>query len=314
MHAKSSGWVMRVKRIVQRDGNLSLWRSPRAYLLILPSLGLFMFFFLYPILFSLYLSTTNASFFNFARGYHSVGLGHYRKLILEGEFLKPLSRTILFMVTSVTLKVVAGLLLAALFSSRYLKFKRILQPLFLAPWAVPWFFLAMIWRGMFNQDFGVINQVLHSIGLSAINWLNDTSNAFISFNIVEVYLVYPFMMTVILAAIQSIPKEIHEAAMMDGARSWQRFTYITIPLIRKPLSWATLITAIASYMIFGVPFLLNKGGPAGTNEFLLVFGYKRAFDLGRYGFAAAFMVLVFIILVVIVVLFSRVTRLTEEVR
>lgn len=289
-----------------------LWRPSTAYLLILPALLLFLFFFLYPILYSIRLSTTNASFFNFISGYRSVGLDNYRDLILGGRFLDPLARTLLFMVTSVTLKVGAGLFFSSILSSPQLQLKKVLRPLFLAPWAVPWFFLVLIWRGMFNQDFGAIDQALRSIGLPAVNWLNDTRNAFIAYNIVEAYLAYPFMMTVTLAAMQSIPPELYESAIVDGAGSWSLFRNITIPLIRKPLLWATLMTTIASYLIFGVPFLLNRGGPAGTNEFLLVHGYIGAFDLGRYGYAAAFMVLVFIFLIGLVFLFSKVTGLAAE--
>ena len=289
-----------------------VWRAGTAYLLILPGLLLFSFFFLYPILFSIQLSTTNANFFNFIRGYESIGLENFKKLIIEGKFYPPLLSTLLFIITSVSLKVLSGLFFASLLSSSQLRFKHILRPLFLTPWAVPWFFIVLIWRGMFNQDFGIINQVLQFAGLPQVNWLNNTWNAFVVYNLVEVYLTYPFMTTVILSAIQSIPSDLYESAIVDGAGSWDPFIYITLPLIKKPLSWATLMTTIASYLIFGVPFLLNSGGPAGTNETLLVFGYKKAFELGRYGFAAAFMVLVFTLLILLVILFSKATKITEE--
>jgi len=289
-----------------------LWRPHTAYLLILPSLLLFLFFFLYPILFSVYISTTNASFYNFIKGFNWIGLDNYKSLLLKGDFFKPLGRTLLFVLTSVPLKVIAGTSVAGLFSSPKLKLKSILYPLYLAPWSLPWFFVVMIWRGMFNQDFGAINQLLSTIGISSINWLNNPINAFISYNIVEVYLVYPFMTTIILAAIENIPREVLESAIIDGATAWERFRYIVLPLIQKPLLWATLITTIASYMIFGVPYILNKGGPAGINEFLLIYGYKKAFVLGRYGFASAFMVLVFFILIFLVIPYSKMTNIAER--
>jgi arabinogalactan oligomer/maltooligosaccharide transport system permease protein len=295
-----------------KQASSPIWKARTAYLLILPGIALFMLFFLYPILFSIYLSTTNASFLNFVPGYKSIGLENFRKLLIEGKFFAPLLRTILFIITSVTLKVLAGLFFASLLSSPHLRLKRFLRPLFLIPWAIPWFFLALIWRGMFNQDFGLINQIIKSIGFSPINWLNNTWNAFIAYNVVEVYVAFPFMMTVTLAAIQSIPQELYEAAVVDGAGSWALFRNITIPLIKKPFLWATLMTTIASYMIFGIPFLLNGGGPAESNEFLLVYGYKKAFLMGRYGFASAFMILVFALLVFLVILFSKVTKLIEE--
>jgi len=290
----------------------SIWHYRKAYLFILPSLALFFFFFLFPIIYSAYLSTTNASFFNLIRGFESVGAANYEKLLFEGEFYLPLLRTGLFMSTSVFLKVSVGLLFAALFTSALIKFKRVLFPLILIPWAVPWFLSVSIWKGMFSQDFGAINQALQSIGLPAVNWLNNTWNAFIAYNVVEVWLVYPFMMSVLVAAIMSIPPALHESAIMDGASSWNRFRHVTLPLIKKPLLWATLMTTIASYMIFGVPFLLNLGGPAGSNEFLMVYGYKKAFFLGRYGFAAAFMMIVFAILAILVVLYSKKTKMIEE--
>lgn len=292
--------------------NSPVWKAGTAYLLILPGLLLFMFFFIYPILFSVQLSTTNASFLNFVKGYKSVGVDNFRQLIFRGEFFAPLLRTILFIITSVSLKVFAGLFFASLLSSPLLRLRRIIRPLFLIPWAVPWFLLALIWGGMFNQDFGIIDQIIRSLGFSSINWLYNTWNAFIAYNIVETYVAFPFMMTVTFAAIQSIPTELYEAAAMDGAGPRDLFWRLTLPMIKEPLLWATMMTTIASYMIFGVPYLLNQGGPAGSNEFLLIYGYKNAFALGRYGFASAFMVIVFTILLCLVMVISRVTKLTKE--
>jgi len=287
----------------------SPWRTRKAYWYVFPSLFLFFFFFLYPMVYTVYISLTNASFFNIMKEPAFVGLENYEALL--SGFLYPLARTVLFMLTSIPLKVLAGILLAVLFTSTSLKAKRILMPLALVPWAAPWFFSVLIWRGMFNEDFGIINRMLLSIGLPSVNWLNDVTNAFIAYNIVEVYLTYPFMMSVIFAAMQSVPLDLYESALMDGAGSWIRFRHVTLPLIKKPVFWATIMTGIASYLIYGVPFLLNRGGPARENEFLLVYGYKEAFDLGLYGYAAAFMMLVFILLT-IAIAFLRLTRMMEE--
>jgi len=290
----------------------SLWYTKKAYFFVLPSLFLFFFFFLYPLVYTAYISTTDANFFNIMKGPTFIGLENYKVLIFEGRFFIPLLRTLLFMFTSIPLKVFAGLLLALLFNSLLLKAKRILYVLILLPWAAPWFFLVLIWRGMLNQDFGVINQVLSFFGLGQVNWLNDVGNAFVAYNIVEVYMAYPFMMSVIFGAMQSIQSDLYESALMDGAATWAKFRYVTLPLIKKPLFWATIMTSIASYLIFGVPFLLNRGGPARLNEFLLVYGYKEAFDLGFYGYAAAFMVLVFILLVILIIPFLKLTKVIEE--
>lgn len=288
-----------------------LWHTRKAYWYIIPSLFLLFFFFLYPIIYTVYISTTNANFFNIMKEPKFIGLENYKTLLSEKGFY-PLIRTGLFLLTSIPLKVLTGLLLAILFSSPLVKAKRILLSLALFPWAAPWFFSVLIWRGMLNQDFGIINQMFLSIGLSSVNWLNNIRNAFVAYNIVEVYLTYPFMMSIILAAIQSVPTDLYESAQMDGAGSWITFRHVTLPLIKKPLFWAAIMTGIASYLIYGVPYLLNKGGPARENEFLLVYGYKEAFDFGFYGYASAFMILVFILLTILIITFLKLTKIMEE--
>jgi len=290
----------------------SIWRSGKGVILILPGIVLFFSFFLYPIIYSVKMSTTNASFFNLIKGPEFIGLSYYKDLILEAEFFLPLIRTITFIVSSIPLKIILALLLSILFNSKFVKFKQILYPVILIPWAIPWFLSVMVWRGMFNVDFGMINQVLKTIGLPAVNWLNGVWSAFLSYNIVEVWLTYPFIMSVIISAMQSISVEFYESAMIDGASPWTIFRHVTIPMIRKSLIWVSLIQIIASYMIFGVPFLLNRGGPAGSNEFLMIYGYQEAFSKGRYGYASAFMIIVFIILSALVLLYSKFTKLTEE--
>lgn len=290
----------------------AIWHSRRGVLLIVPGLVLFLFFFLYPIIYSIKLSTTNASIFNLIKGPEFIGLKYYKDLLLKAKLYLPLLRTIIFIGSSVPLKIFIAMLLAILFNSKFVKFRQVLYPFILIPWAIPWFLSVMIWRGMFNVDFGVINQLLKSIGLPTANWLNGIWSAFVSYNIVEVWLTYPFIMSIIISAMQSIPKDFYEMAMIDGANPWSSFRYITLPLIKNSLLWVTLIQVIASYMIFGVPYLLNKGGPAGSNEFLMVYVYKQAFNLGRYGFASAFVILVFFMLTILIILYSKLTKLTEE--
>lgn len=290
----------------------TIWHDPKAYYFILPGVLLFLFFFLYPMIYSIKLSTTDASFYNLIKGPSYIGFSNYKDLIISAKIFFPLLRTMFFILTSVPLKIVIALALAILFNSKYVKFKNILYPCILVPWAIPWFLSVMIWRGMFSVDFGVINQIFKSIGLPSINWLNSTWSAFITYNIVEIWLASPFVISVLISAIQSIPLELYETGLIDGASSWSLFRHITIPMIKKSLIWVSIIQIIASYMIFGVPFLLNQGGPGRTNEFLMVYGYKEAFYLGRYGYAAAFMIIVFIILSILVIIYLRITKLTKE--
>ncbi|MCL4386613.1 MAG: sugar ABC transporter permease [Actinobacteria bacterium] len=290
----------------------TIWDSRRGLLLILPGILFFSLFFLYPIIYSVKLSLTDASFFNLIKGPEFIGLKNYKELIFEAKFFLPLLKTFLFILTSVPLKIIFALILSAFFNLKLVKLKQILYPVILIPWALPWFLSVMVWRGMLNVDFGIINQILQKVGLPAVNWLNGVWTSFLTYNIVEVWLTYPFVMSVILSAMQSIPDKLYESAKMDGANEWNSFKFITLPMLKKSLIWVTLIQIMASYMIFGVPFLLNKGGPARINEFLMIYGYQEAFSQGRYGYAAAFMVLVFFILSLLVFLYAKITKVNEE--
>lgn len=289
-----------------------LWQTRKAYLFVLPGLGVFLFFFLYPTVYSVSLATTDTTVLNLITGAKNVGFNNFEKLIFGGELYYPLMITLLFLVTSVALKTIVGLAFATFFNSNHIRFRGVLTALMLVPWALPSMLSILIWKGMLSVGFGAINQILGTIGFPAVNWLGNATNAFIAYNIVEVWLAYPFMMIVILAAMRSISPELHESAMVDGAGSLNRLRHVTLPLIKKPLSFAIVGTSLTSFMAFAVPYLLNQGGPARANEFLMIYGYKEAFSMGRYGYAAAFMILAFIILIALTVILVKVTKLVKE--
>jgi len=280
----------------------STWKTNKAYLFIIPGLLVFFVLNLYPIIFSIYLGFTDAYFGNITGKYQFIGLRNFEKLLFSGDtrFYYVLGRTFLFVATSVPLKVLFGLALAVLFNLQTIKGRSVLRSLLILPWTLPAVLSILTWRGLFYYDFGAINGILQAIGLPRVNWLNDATNAFVAYNIVEVWLAYPFMMTVILAALQSVPLELHDSARVDGASAWQRLRYITIPLIWRPLLFGIVLTSGASFQAFMVPYLLNSGGPANQNELVMVWGYKQAFQnpgvYGSMGLAAAFFVLVSLII------------------
>ena len=290
------------------------WMTNKAFLLIIPGLLVFLFFNLYPIAYSVYLAFTNANFYNIMGKYSIIGLENFQKILFHPNtrFYYSLGRTVLFVLTSVPLKVAFGIALAVLLNSAVIRGRAFFRSLLIFPWTLPAVLSILMWRGLFNMDFGAINKILMSIGFPAINWLNDTLNAFIAYNIVEVWLAYPFMMTVVLAALQSVPPELYDSAQIDGAGRLQRLRYITLPLIFRPLWFATILTSNASFQAFLVPYLLNGGGPARTNEFVILYGYKEAFQIGEFGYAAAFMVIISLIIMAFMYVGMKVGRMTSE--
>lgn len=297
---------------------ISIWHTRLAFLFLIPGIAFFLFFNLYPILYAISMSFTNTSGYNIMADINYIGLANFRELLtgLGSRFFYVVGRSLLFMAVSVPLKVAAGLAFALLLNSELLKGRGFWRGLAIIPWAVPAFFSILTWRGMFAAgELGTINQLLNYAGLRGINWLFDSTNAFIAYNTVEVWLAYPFMMTMILAAMQSIPPDLYESSSMDGAGTWAKFRYITLPLIKRPLLFATTLTSIASFTMFQIAFLLNQGGPARTNELVMVHGYKEAFHSAglRYAYAASFQVLVSLMVIILIILSLKASRLTREV-
>ncbi|MCK4515782.1 MAG: sugar ABC transporter permease [Spirochaetaceae bacterium] len=292
----------------------SIWHTWTGLWLVLPGFLLFLCFNLYPIVYSLYVSLTNTNFYNITDpgNIDSVGLRNYLKLFTWPQFYQAIMLSLLFVVTSVPLKVLVGLLFASMLNSPRVWGKPVLRSLAILPWVMPLVFSCFLWRGIFTFDFGAVNQIFTSLGLPAVNWLYDARNAFIVYITVEVWLAYPFIMTVLLGAMQGVPSELYESAAMDGAGAWRKLTSITLPLIKRPLLFAGILTSIASITVFMVPFLINDAGPGRANDFMMVYGYKEAFQGGRYGYAASFMVIAAMICAVFVVLFLKLSKLTKE--
>jgi ABC-type sugar transport systems, permease components len=183
-----------------------------------------------------------------------------------------------------------------------------MRALLLIPWALPILLSVTTWRMFMAPQVGPLWAFLQSLGVD-LNIYNKEWDAFLAYNIVEMWLAYPFIMTVTMAAISSIPRELLESAMVDGASAWQRFKEIMLPLTARPVLFASILTAGASLQAFMVPLLINNGGPtkevqflwfprttAGVNEMMVLFGYNRAYLDQQYGLsAAAYLVVVAIL-------------------
>ncbi|BAD85961.1 ABC-type maltodextrin transport system, permease component [Thermococcus kodakarensis KOD1] len=292
-----------------------------ALMLILPGMAAFLFFNLWPIVYSIYLAFTNAQLGNFpiynpqsaVEPMHFVGLENFKWALSDDKFINAFKWTWIFVFTSVTLKALAGLFLSLLYNSKYVKGKAIYRSLLIIPWALPLLFSVTVWKFMFDPVFGPINLVLKSIGITGPDWVNNPTWGFVALNIIEVWLAYPFMMTVITAALQSVPDTLIEAAIIDGANYWQRIWNVVVPIVGKPIAFATILTSAASFQYFMVPYIYNAG--LFEDRFLLLYGFRKAFGASpHYGRAAAIMVIATLILAVYMYVNVRITRLQEGAR
>ncbi|KAB8187061.1 carbohydrate ABC transporter permease [Microbispora catharanthi] len=275
----------------------------------------------YPLVRGVYLSLTDATEGNMGRTigmnvipstYEFVGLKNYADILTSSEFLGRLAWTVVWTVVCVALHVGIGLGLAMLLN-RPMRLRSLYRILLVLPWAVPAFVSAFIWRYLLNGEFGVVNAMLRAAGFAGIAWLDDPFWAKVSVIACNVWLGVPFMMLALLGGLQAIPRELHEAAEVDGATPWQRFRHITLPGLRPVSNTVVLLGTIWTFNQFPVIFLLTKGGPGGATEILVTYAYRQAFEgIRNYSGSAAWGMVILALLVVMATVYRRALRQQGE--
>jgi arabinogalactan oligomer/maltooligosaccharide transport system permease protein len=236
---------------------------------------------------------------------HYVGVANYVDILTNrggdllghGSFWAVLAVTVLWTVVNVAFHVGIGVGLALLLTRKTVKLRGLTRVLLVVPWAVPSYVTALAWRGMFHRQLGAINAILALLGVEPVSWFAHFSTAFTANVATNVWLGFPFMMVVTLGALTSIPKDLYEAADLDGATALQKLTRITLPMLAPALLPAVAMGAVWTFNMFNVVFLVSAGEPDGTTEILVSEAYRWAFTRGhQIGYAAAYSVLIFAIL------------------
>jgi arabinogalactan oligomer/maltooligosaccharide transport system permease protein len=274
-------------------------REDTSLLLVLPGLFVFSAFMLFPVLYLVGISFTNARPANLFAGETAldvltfgqaefVGLQNYVSALTDPAFWNSFGVTWLFVGTSVTAKIAFSVGIALVVTGDRVRGKRFMRSLIIIPMGLPAIFVVTVWRGIFSTaEFGLANQLLKSAGFESVAWLSQRWTAFLAYNVTEVWLAYPFMVLITVSALQDVPEELHEAAMVDGAGYVSRFLHVTLPSIKRPVLFASILTAAASFQAFLIPYVFNQGGPARANELVVVYGYREAFTFSQYGEGAA---------------------------
>jgi multiple sugar transport system permease protein len=217
-----------------------------------------------------------------------VGLSQYRFLFEDARFWNALGNTAYFIALSVPLELVLGVAFAMLLDRRF-PGRGLCRTLVLIPWAVPNVVAARFWEWIFNADFGVLNYLLGT----RVNWLGDPVWAIHAAVAADVWKTTPFVVLLVLAALQVIPEDLYRAARVDGATAWQRFRHITLPLLSPVLLLVLLFRTMDAARIFDLLFVLTGGGPANTTETLVVYNYKLYYRTLQFGYGSALAVATF---------------------
>lgn len=282
------------------------------YWYILPAFAVMAVMVFYPLGYGFYLSLTDMSLSTF-KNPNFIGFANYVKLLQEATFLRTLGRTIVWTAVNVFFHVSIGLFLAVLLN-RKMPGKGIIRVLLIIPWAVPQYIVALTWRGMLNNQFGAINIILQKIGLSAMPWLTDPTWTFIGAILTNIWLGFPFMMMISLGGLQSIDKEFYEAAEIDGASGIQQFRNITLPLLKPVLAPAIVLGTVWTFNMLNVILIIAGGFGNEKTQILVTEVYRLAFNFYRYGYAAAYSVVIFLILLIFGMTFMKRAQGIEEVR
>jgi arabinogalactan oligomer / maltooligosaccharide transport system permease protein len=217
--------------------------------------------------------------------------------------------------------VVVGVLLAVMLNGP-VRGKSVYRLLLVIPWAVPAYITALTWRGMFDAEFGAVNQTVRWINehlptvlhLPVINWLTEAGPAFTACIITNVWLGFPFMMVITLGGLQGIPQDMYEAARIDRATRWQQFWNITVPMLRPVLLPAIVLGSVWTFNNLNVVWLVSNGGePANQTHILVSYVYKAVFNLYQYGYGAALSMVIFAMLLTFSTVFLGKTKAAEGV-
>jgi arabinogalactan oligomer/maltooligosaccharide transport system permease protein len=285
----------------------------QAYAYVTPAMFGMLVLVFFPFIYGIVLSFTDQTLFTGNKPILEtwVGLKNYLEIIQDRGFYWTLFFTIMWTVTNVTVGVTVGLCLALILNTKNLAMRAAYRVLLILPWAMPNYITALIWKGMFHQQFGVVNQVLAMVGVAPLSWFDRPFTSFLTALATNGWLSFPFMMVVSLGALQSIPGELYEAARVDGASRWQAFRAITLPSLKPALVPAIILSVVWTFNMFNIIFLVTAGEPGGSTEILITQAYKLAFEKYRYGYAAAYSTVIFGILVVYGSIQNRLTRATE---
>jgi len=291
----------------------SLNENKTAYFFIAPAFFAVFAIIIFPFGYNIFISFSNFSLKTF-RNWELIGIHNYVSVFKDPQFYLVLTKTLIWTFVNLSFHVVLGIILAVLIN-RTLPAKPILRTALIIPWAVPQYISALTWRGMFNQEYGSINLILEKfLHLGPVQWLSSPTEAFIACILTNVWLGFPFMMIVALGGLQSIPNDLYEAAQVDGASRWQQFWHITLPMLKPVMVPAVILGMIWTFNNINVVWLVSNGGePSDQTHILVSYVYKSAFNLYRYGYAAALSLVIFSILFVIGVLSIRQSKSTESV-
>ena len=265
---------------------------------VAPALVLIGVFFFLPVGASLLLSITDFDLYSVANPKNAryVGLRNYQELLANPVFWLALKNTLYFAVVGGPLNVAVSLAAALLVNAKAVRFKTFFRTIYFLPFVTTLVAVAIVWRYLYHPEYGLLNHGLGALGIKPINWLGDPRWAMPAIILLSVWKNFGYNMLVFIAALQSIPEDLYEAASLDGAGTVRRFWHVTLPQLAPTFFFVGVVTMIGYFQLFSEPYVMTAGGPLKSTTSLVLFMYEEGFRWWRLGVAAAIAFLLFLLL------------------
>jgi multiple sugar transport system permease protein len=276
------------------------------YMLVAPALFCILMIAIYPILKTLSLSLYSMNLQS-PSDTKFIGLDNFKTLLSDLRFLSAFWNTIKFTVCSVAFELCVGMVMALLMNMK-LKGTGVIRAAVLVPWAIPTSVSALMWMFMYNDQYGVVNDILTKLGIISKNvaWLGQASTAMKAMIFTDVWKTSPFMGLLLLAGLQGISSDIYEASAVDGASKIRQFFSITLPLLKPTMLVALIFRTIEAFRVFDIVFVMTGGGPGNSTETLSLYAYKTIFRNLDFGMGSAVAVVIFLFVLVFAFVYIRV--------
>lgn len=266
-----------------------------------PALIILIAYVFYPTLYSFYLSFFNTKLLSTTQ---FVGLKHYISVLNDPLFLKSFSNTVIYSVGAIAGTVVLGLAIALILDSP-LRGKDFFRTVFFIPYIIPFAAHTLLWYWLYDPRYGLVNYLLGFIGISPIPWLTSTTWVLPAFILMDIWKRFGFAMVLFLAGLQTIPDELYDAAIVDGAGEWQKLRYITLPLLSPVTLFIIVISFLHTFQLFIEPFVMTKGGPANASISVVYQIYQVGFRTLNIGRSSAIAVILFIVIFIVTIFLVR---------
>ena len=272
--------------------------------LLLPALIVLLLVYAYPILRAFWLSVYTQNLGTELQRIFS-GLSNYQRMSGDGRFWQSLWNTAIFTTTSVLLELILGIGVALVLNQAF-RGRSIVRTITLIPWALPTAVMGVAWAWIFNDQYGVVNDVLQRLGIieTGISWLGNPVLAMVAVILADVWKTTPFIALLLLAGLQSISNDLYEAHALDGATPWQSFWKITVPLLMPQIVISLLFRFAQAFAIFDLIQVMTGGGPGGATETVSIYIYSTVMRYLDFGYGSALIVVTFLILLAAVAIAS----------